>query len=98
MLLDLNSYEVNDFDSMFPLSYKQVARELATKLAVIFWHLVRGGSLADVVPIQKGSATSDVDDYRPSLITPVLSKVFEMIALVTSNVNYSECSLNKIYR
>ena len=68
---------------MFPHFYKQVARELVPKLAVIFRHLVRGGSfpacwrLADVVPVPKGSAFSDVSDFRPISITPVLSKVFE---------------------
>ena len=35
LLLDLDSYSVNDPDRMFPLFYKQGAWELAPKLAVI---------------------------------------------------------------
>ena len=52
-------------------------------MAVIFRHLVRGGSfpasgrLADVVPVAKGSGSSDNDDYRLICIMPVLSQVFE---------------------
>ena len=39
-LLVLDLYGRNDPDGVFPLFYKQVARELAPKLAVIFRHLV----------------------------------------------------------
>ena len=66
---------------MFPLFYKQVARELAPKLAVIFRHLIKGGSFPacwrffDVVPVPKVLASSEVGDYRAIFITPVLSKV-----------------------
>ena len=70
---------------MFPLLYKQVAWELASQLAVIFRHMVWGSCfpacwrLADVVPVPKGSSSSDVGDYRPISVTPVLSKVFKKI-------------------
>ena len=40
LLLDLDPYGGNDPDGMFPLFYKQVTRELTSKLAVIFRHLV----------------------------------------------------------
>ena len=59
--------------------------ELAPKLTVIFRHMVRGcvfpacWRLADVVPVPKGSASSDVLDCRSISNTPVLSKVFEKI-------------------
>ena len=62
-----------------------MAWKLAPKLAVIFRHLVRGGSflacwkLADVVSVPKRSAFSDVGDYSPISITPVLKKVFQKI-------------------
>ena len=86
LLLALDSYGGNDPDDMFPIFYKRVAPKLASKLAVIFRHLVRVGSflacwrLADVVPVLQGSAAfSDVGDYRPISITLVLSKVFENI-------------------
>ena len=42
LLLDLDPCGGNDPDGMFPLYYKQVARELEPKLAVIFRHLVKG--------------------------------------------------------
>ena len=63
--------------------YKQVAQDLASKLAVILGHHVKGDSfpvcwrLADVVPVPKESSSSDVGGYRPISITPVLSNVFE---------------------
>ena len=54
-------------------------------MAAIFRHLVRGGSfpacwrLVDVDPVPKESASSDVGDYVPISIAPVLPKVFEKI-------------------
>ena len=33
--------------------------------------------MADVVPVPKGSGSSDVGDYRSISTTPALSKVFE---------------------
>ena len=59
LLVDLDPYCGNNPDGMFPLFSKQVARELAPKLAVFFRHLVKGGSfptccrLADVVSVPK---------------------------------------------
>ena len=44
LLLELDLHGRNDLDGMFSLFYKQAARELAPKLAVIFRHLVRGGN------------------------------------------------------
>ena len=82
--MDLDSYGGNYPDGMFLLFYKKVDRKLAPKGAVIFRHLVREGSfqtcrLADVVSVPKKSSSSDVCDYRPASIAPVLSKVFEKI-------------------
>ena len=57
LLLELDPYGGNDLDGMFPLFYKQVARELAAKLAIIVRHLVQKGSfpacwrLTDGVPV-----------------------------------------------
>ena len=45
LLLVQDLYDGNDPDRMFPLFYKQVVRELATKLAVIFRHLVKNDFL-----------------------------------------------------
>ena len=43
LLLDTEPYFGNAADGMFSLIYKQVARALSLKLAVIFRHLVKGG-------------------------------------------------------
>ena len=65
--------------------FKQVTRELALKLAVNFRHLVQGGNftaywkLVDVIPVPKESSSPDVRDYRPILVTTLLSKVYENI-------------------
>ena len=85
LLLDLDIYGRNDPDEMFPLFYKQVARNLVPKLAVIFNHLVKGGSfpacwrIADVDPETNESSSSDVEDYRPMSITSLLANVFGKI-------------------
>ena len=85
LLLDLDPYGGNDLDSVFLLFCKQVARELGSKLAVIFRHLVKRGSflvcwrLADDVPVTKESPSSEFGDYRPITVTTLLSKVFEKI-------------------
>ena len=70
LLLDLNLYSGNDSNGMFPLFYKQVAGESAPKMAIIFRHLVKGGSfpacwrLGDVVPVSNKFSNSDVENYR----------------------------------
>ena len=42
LLLDLDPYSGNDPDGMFPLFYRLMARELASKLAVIFSAWLKG--------------------------------------------------------
>ena len=72
LLLDVDHYSGIDYDGMFPLFYKQVARNLAPKFEVIFRHLVTGCSfpaswrLVDVVSVLKGSAYSDIEDHTVS--------------------------------
>ena len=46
--------------------------------------------LAYVEPVPKRYASSDVGDYRPMSITPVLSKVFEKIVAGKLSHFYSE--------
>ena len=83
--LDLDPYGGCDLDGMIPLVYKQVARELAPKLTVIFRHQLMKGSfpacwrLANVVPVPKKFSSPHVGDYKPISNTPLLSKVFEKI-------------------
>ena len=77
--LPLDPYGGNDSDRMFPHFCKQVAWELAPKLAVIFIHRFRGGSLRRRLAkrIYPKESSSDIGDYRHISITSVLSKVFE---------------------
>ena len=85
LLLDLDPYGENNPDGMFSFFYKPVARELALKFGCNFRHLVKGGSfpacwrIADVVPVPKRFLFSEVGDYRPISITPLLLKIFEKI-------------------
>ena len=84
LLLDLDPYGGNSSD-LFPLVDRQVAQNLAPKLAVILRHLVKRGSFlacgrsANVLPVSKGSASLNVWELRPISTMPVLSKVFEKI-------------------
>ena len=86
LLFDLDLYIENNPAGMFPpLFYKQVARELAHKLAVIFRHLVREGSFpvcwrwARCCPSAKGICFLGCWGLQGIYITPFLSKVFEKI-------------------
>ena len=73
---------------MFPLFLKRTADVMAPCLSVVFRRLVRLGSFpacwrqANVTPIQKGSPSSSVANYRPISITSVLSKAFERLVSV----------------
>ena len=98
----MDSYGGNDPVGMFPLSSKQVARELAPKLTVIFRLLIKGDScstcwrLADVISVPKGSASSDVGDYRPVSIMPVPAKELEKIVAEKLSILFwrvTECFL-----
>ena len=68
--------------------FRKIASILAPKLSCLFRRLLRCGEfpqewrIADVTPIPKSPLSALVCNYRPILITPVLSKVFErLIAL-----------------
>ena len=88
LLLDLDPYGGSDTLGMFPLFLKRTADFLAPRLSVVFRWLVRLGSFpacwrqANVTPIPKGPPSSSVANYRPISITPVLSKVFELLVSV----------------
>ena len=79
-VLDLDVFGGNDSDDMLPLFYKQMARELAPKLTVIFRNLAKGSSflafwrLADAISVANASPSSEFEDYRPISITPFLTK------------------------
>ena len=67
---------------------KKTTEVLAPRLAVIFRWLLRLGSfpvcwrVANVTPIPKGPLSSSASNYRPTSLTPILSKVFERLVLV----------------
>ena len=87
-LLDLDNFGGADPYGFFPLFFKMIADVLAPKLATLFRYLVRSGTFpdcwktADVVPVPKGAPSSQVGNYRPISITPVLSKIFERVIAV----------------
>jgi len=84
-LSDLDEHGGVDPVGVFPLFYKKVADILAPKLSRIFRGLLRSGSfplcwrVANVTAIPKDGTSSDVSDYRPISITPILSKVYERL-------------------
>ena len=87
-LLDLDPNGGVDPSGCFPMFFRKTASVLAPKLSCLFRRLLRCGEfplewrIADVTPIPKGPLSALVCSYRPILITPVLSKVFErLIAL-----------------
>ena len=84
----MDPYGGTDPLGMFPLFLKRMADVLAPHLSVVFRWLLRPGSFpacwrqANVTPIPKGPSSSSVANYRPTSITPVLSKVFEHLVAV----------------
>ena len=88
LLLDLDPYGGTVPLGMFRLFLKRTADVMALRLSVVFWRLVRLGSLpacwrqANVTPIPKGPPSSSVANYRRIFITSVLSKVFERLVSV----------------
>ena len=73
---------------MFPPFLKRTVDAMAATLSVVFRLLVRLGSFpacwrqANVTPIPKGPPSSSVANYRPILVTSVLSKVFGRLVSV----------------
>ena len=85
LLLDLDTYGGVDPLGVFPLFLKKVADIIAPKQSIIFRWLISLGSLpeclrsANVSAIPKGAPSPDKENYRPILITPILSKVYEKL-------------------
>ena len=81
-LLDLDLNGGLDPSGCFPMFFQKTASVLAPKLGHLFRRLLRCGEfplewrIADVTPIPKGPLPPLVCNYRPILITLVLSKVF----------------------
>ena len=88
LLLELDPYGGTDPSGMFPLFLKEVTEVLAPRLSVIYRKLMGTGCfplcsrIANVTPFPKGSLSSDMDNYRPIPITPLLSKIFERLVAV----------------
>ena len=85
LILDLDSYGNVDPVGVFPLFVKKIADINAQKLGIIFRMLIHLGSFpeswrsANVTAIPKGAPSPDTENYRPILITPILSKVNEKL-------------------
>ena len=88
LLLDVDSYGGTDPLGMLPLFLTKTAEILASRLAVVFWRLLRLGSfpvcwrVANVTQIPKGPPSSSVFNYRQLSLTPIMSKVFERLVSV----------------
>ena len=97
LLLDMDPYGGIDSLGMFPLFLKSTADVLVPFLSVVFRRLVSLGSFpacwreANVTPILKGPPSSSVANYRPILITSVLSKVYKRLVSVRRG-RFMECS------
>ena len=84
-LLDLEPNGGVYLSGCFPMFFQRTASVLAPKLSRLFRRLLCCGEfplewrIADVTLITKGSLSALVCNYRPILITPVLSKVFERL-------------------
>ena len=74
-----------DPSGCFPMLFQKTASIFAPKLSRLFRRSLRSGEfplewrIADVTPIPKGPLSALVCNYRPILIAPVLSKVFERL-------------------
>ena len=84
-LFDLDPNGGVDPSGCCRMFFRETASVLAPKLSCLFRRLLRCGEfplewrIADVTPIPKGPLSALVCNYRPSSITPVLSKVFERL-------------------
>ena len=96
LLLELDPYGGTGPDGIFPLFFVKTANYLAPKISTVLLKLVRIGGfrmcwrVGNITPVPKsGSANSCPSDYRPIIITPVLSKVFEHLLAKRLN-NFAE--------
>ena len=97
ILSELDAHGGTDPHGMFPLFLKEVRKELAPKLAIIFRLLIKRGSFprywrtADVVPVPKDESCAKVSNNRPISITPILSKIFEKLLSVRLVGYFESC-------
>ena len=87
LLRDLDEKKAVGPDSISPHLLRQCAEELAPPLATIFNNSFRSSmwptmwKVSSVVPIHKKNSKSEVKNYRPVSLLPVLSKVLETIVV-----------------
>ena len=86
LMLDLDPYGGSGPDGIFPLFFIKTSHFLVPKIAVIFRKLTRVGKFslcwrrANITSTSKSvTAGSCPSDYRPTSITPILSKIFERL-------------------
>ena len=83
--LDLDSHRGVDSLDLFSLFYKKLADIIAPTLSVIFRGFFRRGSFsmcwrsANVTAIPKGAPSQEKENFSPTSITRILSKVFEKL-------------------
>ena len=85
-LIDLEQFGGVDPNGLFPFILIKIADILASKLAVISCILIWQGSFlvcwrnANVTALPKSPTLSQTpSEYRPTSITPILSKIFERL-------------------
>ena len=93
LLLEPDPYGVAWPDGIFPLFFIKTASYLAPKISAVLHKLVIIGgfsmcwSVGNITPVR--NANSCPSDYCPITITPVLSKVFELLLVKHLN-NFAE--------
>ena len=85
----LRSDKSPSHDKLHPRILKELAKELATPLAIIYKYINKGTLPSQwkeviVTPISKKGCKSDPSNYRPVSLTSVVCKVLEII--ITENI------------
>ena len=99
LLSGFDPYGGTETLGMFPLFLKRTADDMALRLSVIFWQLVRLGSFpacwrqVNVTLIPEGPPYSSVANYLTISITSVLFKVFKRLRCLSVRFGrFMECS------
>ena len=89
-LSTLNTRKSHGYDGITPVVLKACAKSLSGPIATLFNHSIISAQVPSewkkglISPIYKGGIRSDVANYRPVTLLPILSKVLER--LVTDRI------------